>query len=304
MFVPSSRAVASTGGLSSRANGRQLLFAALAAAAFGYLLHHLPPLRDHPFVGVVLALAAGGLIATRLARVAVAVSELPDVVIVDPGTGTHAQPLAERHLDFCAALHLSSLPHGFFGELGPRFLRRYYGTFADSPHAFGIVAEIAGHPVGYVVGLRNPRAHARWVLRQRGLELGLRGLGALASRPRAGLRFARTRVRRYATTWRRHRGSRLTQRSDRTTVAVLSHVTVTPGARKCGAGTGLVRAFEAHARRAGRDQAILTTLAGRRGAGPFYARLGWELSGTHTTADGDVVEQWSRDLRVDDDEPG
>ena len=36
----------------------QALAVALVAAALGYLLHHLPPLRDHPVAGVAIALAA------------------------------------------------------------------------------------------------------------------------------------------------------------------------------------------------------------------------------------------------------
>ena len=301
MFAASSRAASTSSGPRSRATAHQVLFAALAAAALGYLLHHLPPLREHPLAGVVLSVAAAGLIATAFAHVAVKGRELPEVVVVDRATGTQALPLAERHLDFCAALHAASLPHGFFGELGPRFLRSYYGTFARSPHAFGMVAEIGGHPVGYVVGLHNPRAHARWVLRQRGLGLALRGAVALAGRPRAGVRFGRTRIRRYAKAWRRHRGARRTTRPDHANVAVLSHLAVVQGARKSGAGTALVCVFEHEARRADLEKAVLTTLSDERGAGAFYARLGWELSGTHTTADGDVVEEWSRDLRLDAD---
>lgn len=275
------------------------LAGALVAAVLGYLLHHLPPLRDHPVQGVLVAVvvAAAGAFAVGALLGRPRRYQLPAVVVASEA-GPGVRRMEERDGDFCAALHAEALPHGFFAELGTGFLKRYYATFIDSPHAFGFVATLAGEPVGALVGILDPRAHARWVLRHRGVALGLRGGAAMLLNPGAALRFARTRVARYARAWRRHRaGAEPTRAEARADVpAVLSHVAVLPGARGVAAGRALVRAFEDAAAANGAAMAILTTIEGAGGAGRFYERLGWRWSGTHVTADGGRVEQWTRDL--------
>jgi ribosomal protein S18 acetylase RimI-like enzyme len=273
---------------------------ALLAAALGYLLHHLPPLQDHPvegvvaavFVAAVTAFAAGAFVGRPGAY------ELPAVLIAS-ASGLGVRRLRQGDLDFCAALHAQSLPHGFFAQLGPRFLRAYYDTFIDSPHAVGLAAIVAGQPVGSLVGILDARSHARWLLRHRGVALAFHAGAGMAVRPRAAFRFARTRAARYARAWRRHRGADSPKRrAPEGAPAVLSHVAVLTGARGLGAGRMLVRAFEDEAQSAGAARAILTTLQGPAGAGRFYERLGWRWSATHLTPDGGHVEEWMRELQA------
>ena len=275
------------------------LAGALVAAGLGYLLHHLPPLRDHPVQGVAVAVvvAAVGALAVGALLGRPRRYELPAVVVAREA-GPGVRRLEGRDLDFCAALHAEALPHGFFAELGTGFLRRYYASFFDSPHALGFVATLAGEPVGALVGILDPRAHARWVLRRRGVALALHAGAAMLFNPGAALRFARTRVARYARAWRRHRAGAEPARADAPAdmPAVLSHVAVLSGARGVAAGRALVRAFEDAAAAHGAARAILTTIEGPGGAGRFYERLGWRWSDTHVTADGGRVEQWTRDL--------
>ena len=270
---------------------------AVLAATFGYALHHLPPLREHAIEGVVLGLGAAAATAFgvgRLARERVTY-ELPAVLVAPPG-GPDVRPLTPADLEFCAALHAEALPHGFFAELGRRFLRAYYATFLDSPNALGFAATVSGQPVGYLVGMTDPRAHTRWVLRRRGATLALHGAVGVARSPRAGYRFARTRLARYARAWRRHRGNATEQGSVRHVPAVLTHVAVLPGARGLAAGRRLVDAFVEAARERGASRALLTTLAGPDGAGGFYARAGWTLSATRASPDGERIEEWARSL--------
>lgn len=274
------------------------LAVALGAAALGYLVHHLPPLREHAAEAVAVALLAAGAGAWGLGTLLALPRRvgLP-LVVVPTSAGAQTRPLQREDLDFCAALHAEAMEHGFFVQLGPRFLRAYYATFLDSPHAVAFAATVAEQPVGALVGILRPRAHARWVLRRRGPALALIGAAGMMLRHRAALRFARTRIPRYLRVWRRHRGApATTQDSPRAEPAVLSHVAVAPGARRVGAGRLLVRTFEREALRAGAERAILTTLEGPEGAGRFYAELGWLRSATHTTPDGRRVEEWARDL--------
>ena len=291
------------GGTQAADNSRQLrsLYEAVAiaplAAVLGYLLHHLPPLRDHPVEGVLVALALAsatafavrGIIAERRPY------DLPTVIVAAPRE-PDVHPLARSDLEFCAALHAHALPHGFFAELGPRFLRAYYTTFLDSPHAVALVATVSGQPTGHLVGVIAPRSHTRWLLRRRGPELAMHGLVGMALHPSAAYRFARTRLSRYARAWRRHRSAGERSPANDDAPAVLVHVAVVPGARRIAAGRTLVEGFEAAARKRGAKRAVLTTLAGDGGAGGFYERLGWSRSTVRRTPDGIVMEEWTRDL--------
>lgn len=292
---------------SRRRTGRAIAFPrlleavaiALVAATLGYAFHHLAPLDGHLVATgvVVLLLAAVAGVGMGLLTFARAEQRLPTVVVAQPGE-VEAGPLRRQDLAFCSALHSEALGHGFFVALGDRFLRGYYATFRDSPHAIGLIARVGDQPVGFLVGAVEARAHARWVIRHRGAALALYGAAGLVRRPGAALRFLRTRLRRYAGTWRRHRGSGGVPRPDSAgDAAVLSHVAILPGARRLGAGRLLVREFEAETRRRGAERAFLTTLTGEDGAGQFYAALGWRQSADLSTADGRRVEEWTRDLR-------
>ena len=270
----------------------------LLAALLGYVLHHTPPLRDHALLGVAFSVLTAGAIAFGLGALMGrrAAYQLPTVVVAPRG-GPQLRSLSREDLEFCAALHAETLPHGFFVRLGPRFLRSYYATFLESPHAVALAASISpgAQPIGALVGILDPRAHARWVLRHRGPALALRGALAMVLHPGTALRFLRTRLGRYARAWRQHRGEPA-PRASGGAPAVLSHVAVLPGGRGTGAGRVLVSAFEARARAAGVARAVLTTLEPPRGAGAFYEALGWQYASSTRTADGQRVEVWERDL--------
>lgn len=194
-------------------------------------------------------------------------------------------------------MHASALPHGFFVSLGPRFLRRYYRSFTDSPHAVALVACVDGHPVGFLVGPVRARAHRRWVLRNRGLGLALSGVAALSVRPGLAAQFARTRFARYLKALGRRTDAEVPAcDAPDGDVAVLSHVAVLPGARHTGSGSALVTSFERAAREAGAPVAHLATLEGRDGAGAFYERLGWSPGPIHPTPEGRRMQEWTRTL--------
>ncbi len=267
-------------------------FAALAS----YGLHHIGPLEEHLSVAVLLALIATSLVAMSIGA-ALAPPPLPAPVVVLGGRPPVISDLAAEQARFCAALHASALPHGFFVSLGPRFLRRYYRSFTDSPHAVALMACVDGHPVGFLVGPVRARAHRRWVVRNRGLGLAFSAVAALSVRPGLAAQFARTRFARYRKALGRGADAEVpasdVQAGD---VAVLSHVAVLPGARHTGAGTTLVTSFERAARDAGTRIAYLTTIEGRDGAGPFYERLGWSCGPIHPTPEGRRMQEWTRTL--------
>ena len=276
----------------------QGLAIALVAAALGYMLHHVPFLEDHAVVSAAISLLAAGIAAVALGAIAVpARRRVLPVVVSAPGRESPVRPLERSDIDFCVALHREALGHGFFVELGDRFMRAYYRASLASPHAAAIKAEVDEQAVGFLVGAVRARAPRGGMLRHRGALLAVLGVAGLIRHPRAAFRFARTRLGRYARTWRERRFDDPEQPSAVTAdPAVLTHVAVVPGARRSGAGRRLVETFVDEARGAGAGRALLTTLANEAGAGRFYERLGWRRSATHVTADGHRVEEWILDL--------
>jgi hypothetical protein len=137
------------------------LLAGVLAGSLGFAAHHALPFQSHAVEAVIFVVVGAVVVAVAAARVALR-REVPapaPVVVLSAGA-TAVHPAAHDDLGFCIALHHAELEHGFFTKLGPRFLEAYHATFVDSPHAVSRVATIGGHPVGFVAGLLQPRAHA------------------------------------------------------------------------------------------------------------------------------------------------
>lgn len=202
-------------------------------------------------------------------------------------------------LGFAAMLHEAALPHGFFARLGEGFLRGYYRTFLESPHAVALVAVMDDRRAGVLVGTVRNRAHYRWLRRHAGRRLALAGAAALLLRPRVALAFVRHRAARYLRAWRLLAPSPRAEPGtyhDARDVAVLTHLSVLPEARRAGVGRALVDAFVAAAAAAGSPEARLVTLAGEEGAAHFYSRLGWSHCGDGHLADGQGISSFRLDL--------
>lgn len=277
----------------SRGSAAVVGAAIVAAAALGYAIHHLGPLQDHAVEQVAVALGVAMLFAAVPATVAASRVPLPQVLVAAPESH-HVRAAAKDDLRFSAALHAESLPHGFFTQLGSGFMRAYHRTFIDSPHAVAYVATVSDVPVGMLLGILRPGAHARWVLRHRGVRLAIVGAWRLALRPRMGFRFLQRRAGRYLSGWRRNRRGDGPQPAAERESAVLSHIAVLPGARRTGSGRLLVEAFIEACRAEDVPRAILVTLDSPLGAGAFYAELGWRPAGVRTTPDGHRMREWIR----------
>lgn len=200
-----------------------------------------------------------------------------------------------------ADIHARLLPHGFFAELGRRFLRAYHRSFMASPHAVSIVACRDGAVVGVLAGAIDAHAHQRYVIRHHGLRLLAVGLTALMARPPLAWRFATTRLGRYGRGLLRAAKPSVGPGANTTTrgldgVAVLTHVAVDPRAQGGGGGSALVDAFVKEIERGGTARRIeLVTLA-EDGASEFYERLGWQSCGEHLR-EGARYRRFALDLR-------
>ena len=190
-------------------------------------------------------------------------------------------------LDLAASLHARALPHGFFPQLGTRFLRSYYRAFVMSPAAIGLVADVAGETAGVLVGTIDDLGHYRFLTRKWWV-LGPPAAVALVRRPRLLLWFLRTRAHRYARGLVRFRRSTPPAPGARPAApgSVLTHLAVLEHHRTNGVGRALVDAFVNHARQRGVAALRVSTLADSEGAVSFYERLGWTSTGTRHDGEG------------------
>lgn len=216
-----------------------------------------------------------------------------------------ARPARAPDLHATAALHELALPHGFFAQLGPRFLAHYHETFVASPHAAALVVIVDAGIVGFLVGPTDSTAHYQWVARRRGVRLARAALLALLRRPRLWVPFLQTRLTRYLRSLRRllrRRGGaadvRPSDGAPPPDVAVLTHVAVAPTHRGRRIGAVLVEAFTQACREAGADEIRLITDVATGGRG-FYQRLGWAEVTERPASDGSLVIEFRRDLTED-----
>lgn len=224
-----------------------------------------------------------------------------------PGTqlllrGSAVQVRAARPDDLraTARLHVANLAVGLFPHLGHRFVERWHQTHIDSPHGVALVAVEAEQDgenvVGFLIGSTDRVAFRRDQLTRHRRSLVAHGLAALAVRPRALRRFARTRARAYLRGLQR--SGRPSSRPLSGSVAELTAIVVEPTGRGSGTGDALCRVFLADCLRAGAVRAELVADAGPAGPSGFYRRTGWWPSGVEHTRDGVAMRRFVQDLRA------
>jgi len=207
-----------------------------------------------------------------------------------------------EHLAYVVTEHRRLFPDGFFSRLGPGFLAAHTRTYLTSPHAVGFVAELAGEPVGYLVGIVDPALHRRHLLRAHGPVLAARAAGGLLLRPALAAGFLRTRLPRYARKLlpRRTPAPAPVQAAPPPPAAgreaVLSYIAVSEHARSYGIGGELMDRFTTFAILAGCRRISLVTAAGPTGAAPYYERRGWQPHGETHTPDGKHLLFYARTL--------
>lgn len=189
-------------------------------------------------------------------------------------------------LPYVVREHRVHFPDGFFAKLGPAFLTAYYDGYAFSDGARAYVAEAQGRAIGYLVGVTDVVAHRRHMLRRHRRSMLLRGLAALAFRPRLAGNFLRTRVGRYGRALlRRGEPPSPDEQEPAARMAVLTHVAVTQAERSQGAGSALVERFLTDAASAGCELVTLVTASGPGGAREYYSSRGWQERGNHEDGD-------------------
>lgn len=201
-------------------------------------------------------------------------------------------------LEFVVDQHRAFFPDNVMSRFGKLFLRRYYRSFLDTPYAFAAIAELDSSRAGYLVGIHDTLRHRQQLLRRHGVALFAVILVSFVTHPVPAVRvIARrlgTRIRRLART---ARAPSVPPRAGR--VAVLSHVATIEAARGRRLGQALVTRFVESARASGAARISLATGDGLDGAGPFYVRLGWQLTSRRQTFDGRWIRLYDLELHND-----
>lgn len=204
------------------------------------------------------------------------------------------RPLAHADLAFVLAQHHTHFPDNVLGRLGDGFLRRYYGTFIESPHAAALVATRNGSPIGYLVGIEDTRAHRAWLRRHRAPGLMIALIWSFSGRPRLAIQLWRARrARRRLPSTASSAASAVGQADP---VAVLSHLAVQSQHHGGGVGHQLVAIFVDGATAAGAARIAVATADDNVAAARLYERHGWRVESRRTMFDGRTIRIYDKPL--------
>jgi ribosomal protein S18 acetylase RimI-like enzyme len=184
--------------------------------------------------------------------------------------------LAHTDVHSAAALHARAFDRHFLSSVGERFLREFYRGFVTDPDAVTrVTRDDAGRIVGVVVGTVAPDRSFRRLLRTRGLQLALAGVGAVVRRPSKAVRLIRGMA---------YRGSTPVSAA---TGALLSSICVDPRTEHAGHGRTLIEDWWSDVQERGVVNAYLTTDADdNERVIRFYENAGWILLGDYVTREG------------------
>jgi hypothetical protein len=94
------------------------------------------------------------------------------------------EALQRVHIEQVVDIHLQAFPNFFISFLGPRFLRKFYGSFLVDPLGVGFLAcSPSGDVMGAVVGPLNPQGYFKQILRRRWWAFCMASVGAVARHP-------------------------------------------------------------------------------------------------------------------------
>ncbi|MGC8510004.1 MAG: GNAT family N-acetyltransferase [Acidimicrobiales bacterium] len=205
----------------------------------------------------------------------------------------------DRDLGAVVVLHREVLDMEFLSRFGPRFLHAYYRAWISTPGAVALVALEDDVVVGGLLGASDPGCHVRAMVRDHGMTLALRQVGAALTDPRLARDLVVTRAARYARGLMRLVTSRWRPPAnvspDGPVVGEITHVLVAHRSQGHGVGRALVEAALAAFRAAGVRSVELVTppdLAARH----FYERLGWRLTGELASRSGEPFLRFVYDL--------
>lgn len=200
-------------------------------------------------------------------------------------------------LEAVVAWHRQAFPAGFYSQLGPAFMDRWFRFHLDSAASVSLVAcDAAGAVVGYLLGTLDDAEYGTRALADDARLLG-RGAAALTVRPGLWAEFGRRRARPYSGRVMRRLKRGSTPRRDGAGDGELVYICVEPEHRRQGAGAALLEAFTGEAMRSGTRRLHLVTEEDNLGAQRFYVRHGWQVMyGTSHALDGRTLVRMQRVL--------
>ncbi len=203
--------------------------------------------------------------------------------------GVQVAPLTLADLAEVAALHQRCFPDYFLTQLGPWFLRRFYGEFLRQQLSCGVVARTsAGEVIGFVVGTSDSPGHFRSFYRRNAAMAVPLIAAKLVTNSRIrhtiGARFGHIRVAmRSLLPGGEKQVVAPTGPANQCPVRLLS-IAVSSGHRGSGAAQAMTEYFESMLREKGHKRYGLSVRPENGRAIAFYRRTGWQV--THESSAG------------------
>jgi ribosomal protein S18 acetylase RimI-like enzyme len=192
-------------------------------------------------------------------------------------------PLTKADLSEVVRLHECCFPGYFLAQLGPWFLKRFYGEFLRHPFSYGVTVRAPdGTLVGFVTGTSDARAHFRGFYRRNALLAVPLVVGKLVTsgevRRAIGARLGHVRFAfRSLLPGGRRSAAAPTGPANQTPVRLLS-IAVSPEYRGSGAAQAVAEYFESILREKGHRRYGLSVRPENSRAIAFYRRTGWQLT--------------------------
>jgi ribosomal protein S18 acetylase RimI-like enzyme len=182
-------------------------------------------------------------------------------------------------------LHEQLFPEYFLTHLGATFLELFYAQFTGRGPDFGFIGEVAGSPVGFVVGTVDPLNVYRAFYRRHLLRLALIvAARVLTDRQVRSLLAPRLRhVAMAASSVLRRSPSRAAPQAGSLPAARLLSIGVLADHRGQGVAEALAARFCARCAEAGVERVGLSVQTENGRAIAFYERTGWQRGGASRT---------------------
>lgn len=183
------------------------------------------------------------------------------------------RPAREHDVAQIVGIHVRAFPGFFLTELGPKFLRVLYAGMIESDDGVVIVAEHQGL-VGFVAGSTEQARLYRELRNRHFMSFGSAAILAVARSPSWAFRLIRA-IRRPG------------EAAAMSSSACLMSIAVDPLCQASGAGSELVRRFEARLIELGcQDYCLTTDLEHNAPVRKFYERLGLSVRCETITREG------------------
>jgi ribosomal protein S18 acetylase RimI-like enzyme len=201
-----------------------------------------------------------------------------------PADICHIRPATVDDVKAIVRIHRAAFPNFYLTDLGPAFLRAYYGLVLDYDAGCLLAADVESSLAGFVAGFRDPPRFYRAMQARKWRLAAPVALGVLR-RPWLVMRTLRNTL--------RVRSLEQEPSANDATCCELSSIAVAPGCAGRGVGQQLVASFVESSGRLGAAMVYLNTDAvNNEAVNGFYKRAGFRVARTYEASGGRLMHEY------------